>query len=114
MQDGHIGIAVLPFTCKVNSTNAIQTKDLPIMVRFEYANNASAVKLDSQMPSHVDIPRLRQGQVGGFFWSAFQAHFFDYAFEIIYRRSVYMDCPNEEAAGPDFVGATWVVRYVFC
>jgi membrane dipeptidase len=42
--------------------------DLPILVRAKFANNASAVDLRSRMAGHVDIPRLRAGQVGGFFW----------------------------------------------
>ena len=42
--------------------------DLPILVRSTYANNVSAVDLESLMPGQVDIPRLRQGAVGGFFW----------------------------------------------
>ncbi|KAK0212580.1 renal dipeptidase family [Desarmillaria ectypa] len=45
--------------------------DLPWLVRMEYANNISAVDLESTMPGHVDIPRLRQGKVGGFFWLGF-------------------------------------------
>lgn len=44
--------------------------DLPILVRGSYGNNVSAVNLESEMPGHVDIPRLRKGKVGGFFWSA--------------------------------------------
>lgn len=42
--------------------------DLPILVRELYANNISAFDLNSPMPAHVDIPRLRKGRVGGFFW----------------------------------------------
>jgi len=42
--------------------------DLPNLVRAQYANNASAVDLQSAMPGHVDIPRLRTGRVGGFFF----------------------------------------------
>ena len=42
--------------------------DLPILVRSSYSNNVSAVDLESEMPGHVDIPRLRKGKVGGFFW----------------------------------------------
>jgi hypothetical protein len=53
----------------------IPSEDLPMLLRFEYANNVSAFDLNSLMPSHVDIPRLRQGLVGGFFWSAFSALF---------------------------------------
>lgn len=42
--------------------------DLPIYVRYAYANNASAFDLNKGIPQHVDIPRLRTGGVGGFFW----------------------------------------------
>ncbi|KAI0790875.1 membrane dipeptidase-domain-containing protein [Abortiporus biennis] len=66
--------------------------DLPILVRSLYGNNASAFDLRKQMPHHVDIPRLRKGKVGGFFWSA------------------YVDCANPEAEGEDFLNSTWRVR----
>ncbi|KZT24195.1 hypothetical protein NEOLEDRAFT_1179448 [Neolentinus lepideus HHB14362 ss-1] len=68
--------------------------DLPDLVREFYANNVSAVDLASKMPQHVDIPRLREGRVGGFFWS------------------VYAGCPQHEGydAGADFLTATWRVR----
>lgn len=42
--------------------------DLPIAVRFAFANNASAFDLKGPCPGHVDIPRLRTGHAGGFFW----------------------------------------------
>ena len=42
--------------------------DLPILVRGAYRNNISAFDLRETMPGHVDIPRLRKGKVGGFFW----------------------------------------------
>lgn len=42
--------------------------DLPYLVREYYANNVTAIDLASRMPGHVDIPRLRKGKVGGFFW----------------------------------------------
>lgn len=43
---------------------------------------------------NVNIPKLRAGGVGGFFWSA------------------YVPCAGEvdEHEGPDFVNATWRVR----
>ncbi|OCH84240.1 hypothetical protein OBBRIDRAFT_799256 [Obba rivulosa] len=68
--------------------------DLPILVRSRYHNNVSAVDLNSQMPGHVDIPRLREGKVGGFFWST------------------YVGCPEEsyEDDHYDFLNATWRVR----
>ncbi|EKM61555.1 uncharacterized protein PHACADRAFT_248234 [Phanerochaete carnosa HHB-10118-sp] len=68
--------------------------DLPILVRGLYANNASAFDLNGELPQHVDIPRLKQGQVGGFFWSAYAA------------------CPDwiGHDDGPDFLNSTWRVR----
>ncbi|KAF8813712.1 hypothetical protein BYT27DRAFT_7220083 [Phlegmacium glaucopus] len=66
--------------------------DLPILMRGQFANNVSAVDMESEMPGHVDIPRLRKGKVGGFFWST------------------YVSCPNPEKAGRNFLGATWRVR----
>ncbi|KAG6886308.1 hypothetical protein C0993_006718 [Termitomyces sp. T159_Od127] len=66
--------------------------DLPILMREKFANNASAIDLTSLMPGHVDIPRLRQGRVGGFFWS------------------VYIGCPRPEEASDDFLTASWSVR----
>lgn len=53
--------------------------DLPILVRATYANNVSAVDLESPMPGHVDIPRLRKGRVGGFFWCVLLSWFPDNA-----------------------------------
>ena len=46
----------------------ISRTDLPELTRNKFANNASAIDLESEMPGHVDIPRLRKGKVGGFFW----------------------------------------------
>jgi hypothetical protein len=42
-------------------------------VRMTYKNNISAFDLNDNLPGHVDIPRLREGKVGGFFWSCFTA-----------------------------------------
>lgn len=33
-----------------------------------YANNVTAVDLHKRMPGDIDIPRLREGKLGGFFW----------------------------------------------
>ncbi|KAI0780904.1 membrane dipeptidase-domain-containing protein [Trametes elegans] len=65
--------------------------DLPGLVRSQFANNVTAVDLSRPFPGHVDIPRLRQGKVGGFFWS------------------VWVACPGPEE-GDDFLNATWRVR----
>jgi hypothetical protein len=42
--------------------------DLAWLVRLEYGNNVTAVDLDKPTIGHVDVPRLREGHVGGFFW----------------------------------------------
>lgn len=49
--------------------------DLPYLVRLGWRNNVSDIPLDVGLPMHVDIPRLREGKVGGFFWYAF-SHLF--------------------------------------
>ncbi|KAG6812549.1 hypothetical protein H0H92_002318 [Tricholoma furcatifolium] len=67
-------------------------QDLPYLTRIKLANNASAIDLTSSMPGHVDIARLKQGRVGGFFWS------------------VYMECPGPEEQSEDFLKPTSSVR----
>ncbi|KAJ6497811.1 membrane dipeptidase-domain-containing protein [Mycena sanguinolenta] len=66
--------------------------DLPILLRFMFSNNISAVDLTKDFVGHVDIPRLRTGKVGGFFWS------------------VYVNCPDPAVEGKDFLTSTWRVR----
>ncbi|CCL99865.1 uncharacterized protein FIBRA_01890 [Fibroporia radiculosa] len=68
--------------------------DLPEYARTTYANNISAFDLNGVVSKHVDIPRLRKGRVGGFFWS------------------VYTACPAHADLddGEDFINATWRVR----
>ncbi|KAJ7497049.1 membrane dipeptidase-domain-containing protein [Mycena latifolia] len=66
--------------------------DLPILLRMLYANNVSAVDLAHEFAGHVDIPRLREGKVGGFFWSVFVA------------------CADPAQEGEDFLTSTWRVR----
>ena len=68
--------------------------DLPILARGVYGNNVSAIDLTKPFDGHVDIPRLREGKVGGFFWST------------------YVDCPHDGEEGEDFLNSTWRVRYV--
>ncbi|CAE6522109.1 unnamed protein product [Rhizoctonia solani] len=63
--------------------------DLPELVRTVYKNNITAFNLHERMPGHVDIPRIRKGRVGGFFWS------------------VYVNCQDD---GPDFLVPTNRVR----
>ncbi|KAG8691786.1 hypothetical protein FRC11_009551 [Ceratobasidium sp. 423] len=63
--------------------------DLPELVRVVYKNNITAFNLHERMPAHVDIPRIRKGRVGGFFWS------------------VYVSCQDD---GPDFLVPTNRVR----
>ncbi|KAG6821016.1 hypothetical protein H0H93_007906 [Arthromyces matolae] len=78
LQDGHIGERTTP-------------SYLPMIVRERYANNATATDLNSRMPGHVDIPRLRKGKVGGFFWS------------------VYMGCSTPKSL-EDLLKPRWSVR----
>ncbi|KAH9946097.1 membrane dipeptidase-domain-containing protein [Epithele typhae] len=66
--------------------------DLPGMARWIEANNVSAIDLSKPWIGHVDIPRLREGHVGGFFWST------------------YVDCPAPGTEGKDFLNSTWRVR----
>lgn len=65
--------------------------DLPILYRAAFANNISAVNLRQPTLGHVDIPRLRQGHVGGFWWST------------------YVPCPTT-INDADFVQPSWRVR----
>ena len=89
--------------------------DLPILARRQFSNNVSAIDLKSEMPGHVDIPRLRKGKVGGFFWWVNLGILYHVGL-LIYRkyefRSVYVSCPDPVEAGRNFLGATWRVRYV--
>lgn len=80
------------FHLRRNLTETILA-DLPILVRSRFANNVSAVDLEKAFPGHLDIPRLHEGKVGGFFWS------------------VYVDCPGLDE-GDDYLNATWRVRCV--
>ncbi|KAJ6593627.1 renal dipeptidase family [Mycena capillaripes] len=66
--------------------------DLPILLRSRFANNVSAVDLTKEFVGHVDIPRLRAGKVGGFFWS------------------VFVGCADPAKEGKDFLTSTWRVR----
>ena len=66
--------------------------DLPYLLREQYANNVSAVNMKGIVAGHVDIPRLRGGKVGGFFWS------------------VYVDCPPDPENESLFLNASWRVR----
>ncbi|KAH7920684.1 hypothetical protein BV22DRAFT_1122623 [Leucogyrophana mollusca] len=66
--------------------------DLPMVARYGWRGNVSAVPLDGHMPQHVDIPRLRQGKVGGFFWS------------------LYVQCPSSSENSSDFLTPSWRVR----
>lgn len=80
-----------------------------------YGNNVSAIDLESSMPYHVDIPRLRQGKVGGFFWLAlFSCWSYISPLHLSKPRSTYVSCANPEDEGRDFTNATWRVRFVCC
>ncbi len=87
-QDGHIGSFFVPSLFFISIFDVFP--DLPILVRFRYANNVSDFDLHGRMPAHVDIPRLREGKVGGFFWS------------------VFVECKND---GPYFTLPSYRVRY---
>ncbi|KAK0454706.1 membrane dipeptidase-domain-containing protein [Armillaria borealis] len=73
--------------------------DLPWLVRMRYANNISAIDLESTMPGHVDIPRLRQG----FFWLGFPILLLKASSSTLEHRSVYVNCADPEAEGPEFL-----------
>ncbi|KAJ5256759.1 hypothetical protein N7478_012863 [Penicillium angulare] len=50
--------------------------DLPIFIRSNYQNHIYSKGftnsfVDGTLPMHVDLPRLKQGHVGGTFWSVF-------------------------------------------
>jgi membrane dipeptidase len=66
--------------------------DLPELMRIYYANNISAVDLNKPTLGQVDIPRLRKGKVGGFFWSA------------------YTSCPPNKYKSKNFNSPYWGVR----
>lgn len=69
--------------------------DLPIQARARFANQIGQIDLnDPDFPLHVSIPKLREGRVGGFFWSAY----------VPCAETVGLD------EGKDFVNATWRVR----
>lgn len=66
--------------------------DVPVVARYRYGNKINRIPFDqpafpnSSYPTsgHVDIPRLRAGKSGGFFWSS------------------YVVCPNETTVGHNF------------
>jgi len=77
--------------------------DLPLVYRFTAANNISAINLREPAFGHLDIPRLREGRVGGFWWSA------------------WVPCPPDDGMGNggdqkgngtlgDFIEPQWRVR----
>ncbi|KAI0348198.1 hypothetical protein BDW22DRAFT_1480045 [Trametopsis cervina] len=66
--------------------------DLPVLLRGRFRNNPSLFDLNKPFPGHVDIPRLRKGGVGGFFWSA------------------YTSCSSPSHTGAEFLNSTWSVR----
>lgn len=71
----------------------------------------TAIDLKAKMPGHVDIPRLRKGKVGGFFWCvslAYSTVDVCRGLMMAFHRSAYVSCPAFESK--DFLGATWRVR----
>ena len=63
-----------------------------MLYRDRYANNITAVNLQEPTWGHVDIPRLRDGKVGGFWWST------------------YVACPVDSGNDTDFIDPSWRVR----
>ncbi len=69
--------------------------DVPVIARYRYANKIDSIPFDQPAfpngtfptPAHVDIPRLREGKSGGFFWSS------------------YVVCPNSTTVGHHFENA---------
>ncbi|PWY98533.1 hypothetical protein BCV70DRAFT_201850 [Testicularia cyperi] len=53
--------------------------DIPVLAKYRYNNKISDIPFDQAahkngswpMQGHVDLPRLREGKSGGFFWSAY-------------------------------------------
>ena len=80
-----------------------------MLARFKYANNVSAIDLTKEMPGQVDIPRLRKGKVGGFFWYVHKFICKNVCLSIV-SRSTYVECPDHGALGRDFLNPTWLVR----
>nr|CDI52821.1 related to Microsomal dipeptidase precursor [Melanopsichium pennsylvanicum 4] len=66
--------------------------DVPVVARYRYGNKVENIPFDQPAflngsyptTGHVDIPRLRAGKSGGFFWSA------------------YVACPDDSTVGDDF------------
>ncbi|OCF75175.1 membrane dipeptidase [Kwoniella mangroviensis CBS 8886] len=64
--------------------------DLPEFARAFYGNNISAFDLNKPTKGHVDIPRIREGSLGAFFWS------------------IFVECRDDN--GKDFLNPTFQVR----
>lgn len=70
--------------------------DVPVLSRYFYDNKVENIPFDQPAhpngsyptKAHVDIPRLRAGKSGGFFWSA------------------YVQCPDAATVGDDFENAS--------
>lgn len=63
--------AILSHTPLIDGHN-----DLAILIRYFFNNHINDEKFQKQfseggMPAHVDLPRLKEGKVGGAFWAAF-------------------------------------------
>ena len=106
---------LVSFRLRTQPSNLISSSlptDLPMLVRRRYANNASAVDLTKEMPGHVDIPRLKKGKVGGFFWYVIviETSSCDLLTNLHASRSTYVSCPDPLLEGRNFLGATWRVR----
>ncbi|WVR05665.1 hypothetical protein IAU60_002687 [Kwoniella sp. DSM 27419] len=64
--------------------------DLPEFARAFYGNDLSKFDLTKPSKGHVDIPRIRQGSLGAFFWS------------------IFVECRTDN--GQDFLHPTFEVR----
>nr|ODO02587.1 membrane dipeptidase [Cryptococcus depauperatus CBS 7855] len=75
--------------------------DLPDFARSVFGNNISSFNLYETTPGHLDIPRLRDGLLGGFFWSIFvecettnDQDFMSYAFDRLLDTLEQIDVAN--------------------
>lgn len=69
--------------------------DIPVQARYRYSNHVDKIHLENRdFPLQVNIPKLREGKLGGFFWSA------------------YVPCASDVHydEGPNYSKATWRVR----
>ena len=66
--------------------------DAPEVMRLVYSNDITKVHIEKPTPGHWDIPRLREGHLGGMFFS------------------IFADCREPEEDGVDFLNPSNQVR----